>query len=113
LGQLDNSLGAQNHSVILPQPIHTKNYIYVLGVNDDEVRQKVYPPLMAILTTGHICLDFISPPGELTIMVYFMMVMGKLFLITNFGAMKECDPPKSNKIVPGRDFARNIPNTTS
>jgi hypothetical protein len=37
-GQLDSSLGAQNYSVILPQPIHAKNYIYALGVRDDEVR---------------------------------------------------------------------------
>jgi hypothetical protein len=43
-GQLDRSLGAQNHSVTLPQPIHAKNYIYALGVYDDEVREKVYPP---------------------------------------------------------------------
>jgi hypothetical protein len=96
-GQLDSSLGTQNHSVILPQPIHAKNYIYALGVYDDEVRQKV----------------FISPPGELTIMVYIMMVMDRLCFATNFDDMKECDAPKSSKIVVGCEFARNIPNTTS
>jgi hypothetical protein len=63
---------------------------------------------MAILITGHICLVFISPPGELTIIVYFMMVMGKLCLAKNLDDMKECDAPESNKIVAG-----NIPNTTS
>jgi hypothetical protein len=47
------------------------------------------PPHMAILIAGHICLVFISPPGELTIMVYFMMVMGRLCFATNFDAMKE------------------------
>jgi hypothetical protein len=37
-------------------------------------------PLMAILIAGHSCLVFISPLSELTIMVYFMMVMGRLCL---------------------------------
>jgi hypothetical protein len=46
---------------------------------------------MAILIAKHICLVFISPPGELTIMVYFMMVIGRLYFATNFHAMKECD----------------------
>jgi hypothetical protein len=69
-------------------------------------------PLMAILIARHICLFFISPPGELAIMVYFMMVMGKLCLATNFDDMKECDALESNKIVAGCEFARNIPNTT-
>jgi hypothetical protein len=50
--------------------------------------------LMAILIAGHICLVFISPPGELTIMVYFMMLMGRLCFATNFDDIKECDAPK-------------------
>jgi hypothetical protein len=70
-------------------------------------------PFMAILIVGHICLVFISPPGELTIMVYFMMVMGKLYLATNFVDMKECYAPESIKIVTGCEFPRNIPNATS
>jgi hypothetical protein len=111
-GLHDSSLGAQNRSIILPQPIHAKNYIYALGVYDDEVQQKVYP-LMAILIVRNICLVFISPPGELTIMVYFMMVMGRLCFATNFDDVKEYDAPKSNKILAGCEFARNIPNTTS
>jgi hypothetical protein len=37
LGQTDSPLGAQNYSVILPQPIHAKNYIYALTIYDDEV----------------------------------------------------------------------------
>jgi hypothetical protein len=45
-------------------------------------------PLMAILIASHICLVFISPPGELTIMVYIMMVMGRLCFATNFDAIK-------------------------
>jgi hypothetical protein len=56
---------------------------------------------MTILIAGHICLAFISPPSELTIMVYFMMVMGRLCFATNFDDMKECDAPKLNKIVAG------------
>jgi hypothetical protein len=36
-GQLDSSLGAQNYTIILPQAIHAKNYIYALGVYDDVV----------------------------------------------------------------------------
>jgi hypothetical protein len=63
---------------------------------------------MAILTVGHICLVFISPPGELTIMVYFMMVMGRLCFATNFDDMKECDTLKANKIIEGCEFAKNI-----
>jgi hypothetical protein len=41
------------------------------------------------------------------------MMMGKLCLAINFDDMKECDAPKSNKIVAGCEFARNKPNTTS
>jgi hypothetical protein len=59
------------------------------------------PPGMAILIVGHICLVFISPPGELTIMVYIMMVICRLCFATNFYAAKECDALKSNKIVAG------------
>jgi hypothetical protein len=58
-------------------------------------------PLMAILIVGHICLVFISPPNELTIMVYFVMVMGKLCFTTKFDDMKECNAPESNKTVAG------------
>jgi hypothetical protein len=110
--QTDSTLGAQNHSIILPQPIHAKNYIYALGVYDDEVQQKVYP-LIEILIAEHICLVFISSPDELTIMVYFIMVMGRLYFATNFDDLKECDALKSNKIVAGCEFASNIPNITS
>jgi hypothetical protein len=92
--------------------MHAKNYIYALGVYDDEVRQKVYP-LMAILIAGHICLVFISPPGELTSMVYFMIVIVILCFATNLHDMKECDAPESNKIVAECELATNIPNTTS
>jgi hypothetical protein len=59
---------------------------------------------MAILIVGHICLDFISPPGELTSMVYFMMVIGILCFATNFHDMKECDALESNKIAAGCEF---------
>jgi hypothetical protein len=109
LGQTDSSLDTQNYSAILPQPIHAENYIYAHGVYDDEVRQKVYP-LMAILIAEHICLVFISPPGELTSTVYFMMVIGRLCFVINFDDMKECDALKSNKIVAGCEITRDIPN---
>jgi hypothetical protein len=51
--------------------------------------------------------------NELIIMVYFMMLMGRLCFATNFDAMMECDALESNKTVAGCGFARNIPNTTS
>jgi hypothetical protein len=111
-GQMDSSLGAQNYSIVLPQFIQAKNYIYDLGVYDDEVQQKVYP-LMTILIAGHIRLVFISPPGELISTVYFMMVIGRLCFAIGFDDMKECNAPKSNKIVAGYEFARTIPNTIS
>jgi hypothetical protein len=68
---------------------------------------------MAILIVGHICLVLISPPGELTSMVHFMMVMGRLCFATNFDDMKEYDAPESNIIIVGCEFVGNIPNTTS
>jgi hypothetical protein len=68
---------------------------------------------MAILIVKHIYLVFILPPGELTIVVYFMMVMGRLCFATNFDDLKKCDAPLSTKIVAGCEFARNIPNTTT
>jgi hypothetical protein len=66
-------------------------------------------PLLVILIVGHICLVFISPPGELTIMVYFMMVMDRFCFATNFDDMKECDASESNKIIAGCEFARKYP----
>jgi hypothetical protein len=67
---------------------------------------------MVILIAGHICFVLISPPGELTSMVCFMIVMGSLCFTTNDDDIKECDAPKSNKTVAGCELARNIPNTT-
>jgi hypothetical protein len=58
-------------------------------------------PLMEILIADHICLVPISPAGELTIMVYFMMVMGRLCFASNLDVMKECDALESNKTVTG------------
>jgi hypothetical protein len=68
---------------------------------------------MVILITGHICFVLISPPGELTSMVCFMIVMGKSCFTTNDEDIKDCDAPESNKTVVGCELARNIPNTTS
>jgi hypothetical protein len=70
-------------------------------------------PLMLILTTRHICLVLISPPGELTSMVCFMFAIGRLCFATKLDVMNECDTPESNKTVAGCEVASNIPNTTS
>jgi hypothetical protein len=56
---------------------------------------------MAILIFRHICLVLTSPFGELTIIVYLMMVMEKLCFAINLDVMKECDAPKLNKTVAG------------
>jgi hypothetical protein len=68
---------------------------------------------MLILTAGHICLVLISPPGELTSMVCFMVIIGRLYYATKLDDMNECDAPESNKTVAGCELARNIPNITS
>jgi hypothetical protein len=68
---------------------------------------------MLILTARHISLVVISPLGELTSMVYFMFVIGRLCFTTKLDVMNECDAPKSNKTIIGCELARNIPNTTS
>jgi hypothetical protein len=86
--------------------------INALGIQDNEVHQKVYP-LMVILTAGRICFVLISPPGELTSMVCFMIVMGRLRFTTNDDDIKECDASESNKTVAGCELTKNIPNTTS
>jgi hypothetical protein len=44
---------------------------------------------MVILTTGHTCCVLMSPPGELTIMVCFIIDMGKWYFVTNADDIKE------------------------
>jgi hypothetical protein len=56
-------------------------------------------PLMLILTVRHICLVLISPPRELTSMVCFMVVIGRLYFATKLDDMNECDAPESNKTI--------------
>jgi hypothetical protein len=68
---------------------------------------------MVILIAGHICFVLISPPGELTSMVCFMIVMGSWCFTINDDDIKECDAPESNKIVAVCELVRNIPNTMS
>jgi hypothetical protein len=70
-------------------------------------------PLMLILTAGHICLVLISPPGELTSMVCFMVGIGRLYFATKLDDMNECDAPESNKTDAGCELVRNIPNIMS
>jgi hypothetical protein len=65
-----------------------------------------------MLTAGHICFVLISPPGELTSILCFMVAIGRLCFATKHDDMNECDAPESNKIVPGCELARNIPSTT-
>jgi hypothetical protein len=48
---------------------------------------------MVILTIGHICFGLISPPGELTSTVCFIIDMGRWYFAINFDEIKECDAP--------------------
>jgi hypothetical protein len=70
-------------------------------------------PLMLTLTAGHIRRVFISPPGELTNMEWFIVAIGSIFVAKNIDGMNECDALESKKTIAGFEFARNIPNTTS
>jgi hypothetical protein len=68
---------------------------------------------MVILTTGHICFVLISPPGEITSIVCFIIVTGRWCFATNVDDIKEGDAPESNKTIAGYELARNMSNTTS
>jgi hypothetical protein len=46
-------------------------------------------PLIVILTAGHICFVLISPPGELTSIVCFMVPIDKLCFATKLDDMNE------------------------
>jgi hypothetical protein len=70
-------------------------------------------PLMLILRAGHICLVLISPPGEPTSMVCFIVAIGRLCFAIKLDVMNECDATELNKIVAGCELVRNIPSTTS
>jgi hypothetical protein len=70
-------------------------------------------PLMVILIVGYICFVLISPPGELTSMVCFIIDMGKWYFATNVDDIKERDAPESNKTVAGCELVKSIPSTTS
>jgi hypothetical protein len=110
-GQTDRSIGTQNS----PSYFFNQSMGRIISMPLESMMMRFdrkSTPLMAILIAGHICLVFISPPGELTSIVYFMMVIGRLCFATNFDDMKECDAPGSNKIVARCEFVWNIPNTT-
>jgi hypothetical protein len=66
-----------------------------------------------MLIAGHICFVLISPPGELTSIVCFMVAIDTLCFATKHDDMNEFDAPESNKIVAGCELARNIPSTVS
>jgi hypothetical protein len=68
---------------------------------------------MVILTVGHIWFVLISPPGDLTSMVCFIIHMGRWYFAINVDEIKEYDAPESNKNIAGCELAKNIPNTTS
>jgi hypothetical protein len=71
------------------------------------------PSLMVILTSGHICFILISPPGELTSIVCFMVAIDRLCLTTKLDNMNKQDAPESNKIVVGCELTRHIPSSMS
>jgi hypothetical protein len=48
-----------------------------------------YTPLIVMLTTGHICFVLISPPGELTSIVCFMVAICRLCFATKLYDMNE------------------------
>jgi hypothetical protein len=68
---------------------------------------------MAILTVGHIYFILISPLGELTSMVCFIIDMGRWYFATNSDDIKKCDAPESNKTIARCELAKNIPSTMS
>jgi hypothetical protein len=57
------------------------------------------PPLVLILTARHICLVLISPLGELTSMVCFMVAIGRLYFATKHDDMNECDAQSQTKLL--------------
>jgi hypothetical protein len=46
-------------------------------------------PFIEMLTAGHICYVLISPPGELTSIIYFMVAIGRLCFATKLDDMNE------------------------
>jgi hypothetical protein len=50
---------------------------------------KSLPPLIVILTARHICFVIISPLGELTSIVYFMVAIGRLCFMIKLDDMNE------------------------
>ena len=61
---------------------------------------------MMSLTLGHINDALISPPGELTSIVFFIVCM-------SMADIKECDAPESNKTEAEWELTGNVPITTS
>jgi hypothetical protein len=62
-----------------------------------------------MLTAGHICFVLISPPGELTSIVCFMVAIGRLCFATKLDDMNEWDAPESNTIVAGANWQETYP----
>ena len=68
---------------------------------------------MTSLTLGHINVALISPLGELTNIVFFMVCMSIVCFFTNCADIKECDAHESNKTEVEWELTRNVPITTS
>jgi len=68
---------------------------------------------MMSLTLGHINDALISPLGELTSIVFFIVCMSMVFFFTNRANIKECDAPESNKTEAEWELTGNVPITTS
>jgi hypothetical protein len=66
-----------------------------------------------MLTLEHTCLACISPPGELTINLFFSMDKGMLYFCTELAATNECDAPESNNTIALLSLTRIIAMMTS
>jgi hypothetical protein len=66
-----------------------------------------------ILTWGHECVAFMSPPGELICNIFLRGYLGMLCFSKNDSVINECDAPESNKTDAGMELTRNIPYTMS
>ena len=68
---------------------------------------------MMSLTLGHINDALISPLGELTSIVFFIVCMSMVFFFTNHVDIKEFDAPESNKTEAEWELTGNVPITMS
>jgi hypothetical protein len=110
--QLDRVLGVVDKYLVLTQPVHSKNDVYALRFQDNEIGDEVYS-LILRFTFGHSYLAGISPPEELTIIRHFSRARGRLCFPTYATDMKECDALELNSTTAEVSLIKNIPMTTS